>query len=153
MKLNNKGFGTKEMIIYSCVIIFFLLLADFLIKDFYRSMDNNNSKNTSSTSVVETNNNSNNNEIKRTESVSVYYSNQEKKLRDAAISYAIKNKLDAYDGFIVAIGVLIDNNYIEIIRDYYDDSTCNAYAKIMNNGDSYDADAYISCNSYTTEGY
>ena len=46
--LNNHGWGIRDMIIYSCIILLFLLIATYYIKSFYSGLSN------ASNTVVET---------------------------------------------------------------------------------------------------
>ena len=36
--LNNHGWGMKDMIIYSCIILLFLLIATYYIRSFYKGI-------------------------------------------------------------------------------------------------------------------
>ena len=47
--LNNHGWGMRDMIIYSCIILLFLLIATYYIRTFYKGLSN------ASNTVVEKN--------------------------------------------------------------------------------------------------
>jgi len=156
MKLNDKGFGTKDMIIYTCLFIFLLLLVNFAVINLSNSIEKKSSKERANALVVEKQEpkkQEENTKIYREESLSVYYNNKEKELENAALKYAEKNKLNAYNGFVVGVDTLISNKYMEKIVDYEGLNYCGGYAKIINNGERYDVDAYIKCSDYETEGF
>ena len=62
MKFNNHGWGMKNMVIYCCILLLFLIIAVCNVQSLYKNMDVNqkgNKQNNNSTTT--TNNNSNNN--------------------------------------------------------------------------------------------
>jgi hypothetical protein len=142
MKLNNKGFGTKDMIIYSCVIIFFLLLADLLILSFYRDKDKIDIKD-----IRE------DHPSAKSGSFYDYYIQQENNLKAAGLKYARANNLNLTSKTRFNISVLVENGYISYVRDSEDNTICSGYIVMINNIGDYDIESYIKCNSYTTEGY
>ena len=143
MKLNNKGFGTKDMIIYSCVIIFFLLLADLLILSFYKDRDK-----------IDINDIHEEHPTAKSGSFYDYYIQQENNLKAAGLKYARANNLDLPSKKRFNISILIDNGYISYVRDSEDNTICSGYIVMVNNSSGdYDVSSYIKCNSYTTEGY
>ena len=142
-KLNDKGFGTKDMIIYSCVIIFFLLLAYLLILSFYKNKDRVDANDLKENQVVDT----------KTGAFYIYYTQQENNLKVAALKYARDNKLDASTSVRLELSLLKENGYIDDIRDSEDNTICLAHVYIKNSADDYDVEPYLKCNSYTTDNY
>ena len=143
LRLNDKGFGTKDMIIYTCVILFFLILADLLILSFYKKQDRIDMHDLVEEKPVD----------KSKGAFYIYYQQQESNLKVAGLSYARDKKLNAVNDFTISIGILKDNNYIKDIRDSEDNTICSGYVVIKNTDYDYDVKPYIKCNSYTTDGY
>ena len=84
MYLNNKGWGLKEMILLSCVILVAVFVAAIMINNLYKDLDMNiNGNNTSNTS-----NSSQNKDEK--------YATIERNLLSAARKYARENDIEEY---------------------------------------------------------
>ena len=178
MKLNNRGWGTQELI-FSCCIIFILLLVIVInVNRLYRSLEDSLSTNTSNVTKKKnnTNNSNNNNTYNNTndnyeynndetdtttnnnydlgEMDLEYYRNSEARLEEATRKYMIDNDLYiSTEGQMVDIATLINANYIPAIHDLNDNSECAAYSFISMEGDRIVIKPYISCTGYTTEGY
>ncbi len=135
MYLNNKGWGLKEMILLSCVILVAVFVAAIMINNLYKDLDMNiNGNNTSNTS-----NSSQNKDEK--------YATIERNLLGAARKYARENELE--DEEIIDSDTLIDEGYLTLSKMTNEDDTCEGYVTKQNS--SYKA--YISCESYETKGY
>ncbi|MBE6148921.1 MAG: hypothetical protein E7167_05520 [Firmicutes bacterium] len=98
MKLNNKGWGLKEMMIISSILLLFLLFAAYYIYMLYNNLD------TSSASV---------------------YGKLELKLQTSAVSYVNKHNLQN-SKVIISLDDLQKAGYIDIFTDPNDDA-CNGY--------------------------
>lgn len=83
------------------------------------------------------------------------YAEQEKRLVDAAVKYLNDNYLEEnIDNFSISKNTLITNGYIKEIYDLSDkDTVCAAYIYVTSNLTSPKMKAYLSCESYQTEGY
>ena len=135
MYLNNKGWGLKEMILLSCVILVAVFVAAIMINNLYKDLDMNiNGNNTSNTS------NSCENKDEK-------YATIERNLLSAARKYARENELE--DEEIIDSDTLIDEGYLTLSKMTNEDDTCEGYVTKQNS--SYKA--YISCESYETKGY
>ena len=132
MKLNNHGWGLKEMLFFSAILLFFVLLVSVLINSLYSQLDlsNNGSSSTPSSS---TNN-------------GYTYKDIETNLKIAARRY-IKNHADD-DSEILTSDELIENKYLTSRQLKTGNKTTEGYVKIT---DEYEA--FIHCNNYETEGY
>lgn len=135
MYLNNKGWGLKEMVLLSCIILVAVFVAAIMINNLYKDLDMNiNGNNTSNSS------NSNQNKDEQ-------YTIIERNLLSAAKKYARENKLD--DDEIIESDTLIDEGYLTLSKMTNEEDICDGYVTKQNS--SYKA--YISCESYETKGY
>ena len=135
MYLNNKGWGLKEMILLSCIILTAVFVAAIMINTLYKDLDMNiNGNNTSNTS------NSNQNKEEKYETI-------ERNLLSAAKKYVRETGLEDADSR--DSDTLIANGYLTLSKMTNEDDTCEGY--VMKQNTSYKA--YISCESYETKGY
>lgn len=135
MYLNNKGWGLKEMILLSCIILAAVFVAAIMINTLYKDLDMNiNGNNASNTSS------SNQNKEEKYETI-------ERNLLSAAKKYARENDLE--DEESIDSDTLIANGYLTVSKMTNEDDTCEGYVTKQNT--SYKA--YISCESYETKGY
>lgn len=134
MKLNNHGWGLKEMLFFSAMLLFFVLLVSVLINSLYSQLDlSNNGSSSSSTPSSSTNN-------------GYTYKDIENNLKIAARKY-IKNHADD-DSEILTSDELIENKYLTSSKLKTSNDTCEGYVMITD-----DYEVFIHCNNYETEGY
>lgn len=131
MKLTNHGWGLREMIFLSVVILFFVIVAAIMVSNLYSdlnlSQDNNSGTNSDS-------------------SGGYTYSEIEQHLSDAARRYY---RTHSDDGSTIVISEdLVELNYLRSSQLETDNDTCEGYAVIAD-----DFKAYITCSYYETEGY
>lgn len=131
MRLNNRGWGLKEMLILSSILIFFFCLAIYFIYVLYDSLADG--------FVV--------NEDYINESV---YIEMERNIEEKSINYLSDNYVD--NDTLVDIDLLIKEDYLEKVIDPETDNECTGYIKI-NNYDELDLKAYIKCDNYITKNY
>lgn len=154
MQLNNHGWGMRDMIIYTCVLILFLLLAAYLITALYDNISveektsDNNSK--VETPVEE--------EQQPSEIIIIdykYYKDKETAVKLATYNYLNDVKPELTDNKIkIEIDTLIEKQYIEKIYDASGTHTCQAYSTAyLDEHEEYIVSPYIKCENYTTEGY
>ena len=126
MKLNNKGWGTLEMILISLALLVMLIVSIYFISRLYGSFDN-----------------SNRNKI---------YMDLESELADAARTYIRKNNIDITSNYRISYEALKEANLIDELKDS-NGHDCNGYAlvSILNNKKYYNG--YVSCNNYTSKNY
>lgn len=130
MKLNNRGWGLREMLILSAVLIFFFCLAIYFIYLLYSSLELDL-------------NNSDYVEVKQYEALEETIEKSAKEyLEDINQPLDIEIIIDAED--------LINAGYMEDIIDPNSDNACDAYVKVNANSD---IKAYIKCDEYITEGF
>ncbi len=147
--LNNHGWGMRDMLIYSCVILIFLLIATYYVKSLYRglSMDDNVVTEEVYEEEVDT---------KPTKEIDYeLYRNYEERMNKAAINYVTRYYGNLNTGIAsVELWDLTNGGYIETLYDQVDNSKCLGYANVWDTEDGeLKASSYIKCPSYTTEGY
>lgn len=130
MSLNNRGWGLKEMLLLSSIILVAVFVAAIMINNLYKDLDITLKGNTS------TNQNTKEN-----------YTTIERNLLNAAKKYARENELEEED-FIYS-DTLVDEGYLTLSKMTANDDVCDGYVEKKNT--SYKA--YISCSSYETDGY
>lgn len=150
--LNNHGWGMREMIIYTCILLFFLLIAAYFVNALYNSLDADLKKSKEKTydnspTIVE----------REPEKVIDYsiYSNYEKQMDVAAKNYVINN-YEALETNIATVDLqeLVDADYIEQLYDQISSEKCIGYSNVWDNElGEYEVDSYIRCSNYVTEGY
>lgn len=132
MKLNNGGWGLREMLVLSAILIFFFCVAVYFIYIFYGSLTENFD------------------DISVSEDLKIY-EEYENDLYNAGIEYL--NDLDSeYKDSIINLSTLIENGYIEKLVDPKSDNECNGYIKIEDI-EYQEIELYIKCDNYETIGY
>lgn len=126
MNLNNKGWGTKEMIFFCCGLFIALMVATYYISGLYASLD------------------------LREENHS--YKNLEDRLETAASRYISDNDLEVNGTYKISYGTLKSEGYIDTLKDINKD-LCGGYVIISQVEEVLNYDGYISCNDYVTDGY
>lgn len=157
MKLNNKGFGMRETLVYLSILLMVLLIASCSISSFYNDLENGSDDN--DYSYLDNIDESNDEVINEEEEIEINYTSYylaEAKFREAAKNYAYDYNLsDSLN--TVSLSDVYNAGYLSNkIVDVVDGSECSGYANIeFRNvyGGVYDIDAYISCTNYKTEGY
>ncbi len=125
MKLNNKGWGTTEMILLCCGLFIFLLIAVFFINRFYNSLGKEATSN---------------------------YMHLETSLANASKEYIDDNNIIVTNSLIINAEDLIANNYINQLKDSKG-NICTGYAKIVNNSSIMEYQGFIRCKNYETPNY
>lgn len=134
MKLGNNGWGTRELIIYSCILLSFLLFAMVMLNSFYDDLGK------STNSVVDT--------VKDNKDVS--YFGYEEKMEKAVLLYVSENDVDVSNGFVVDLDTLVKRGYLEQFYDLHDGSKCSGYVIIKNINNGLDVDPNLICSNYKT---
>lgn len=157
MKLNNHGWGMRDMIIYMCILLLFLLIAVYSINSFYKTLekDANATKEVSHKSQNDETTPSTSNETQKEPVNYTYYYELEEKLKAATLSYMKDYPYDLSSSIEkVTSGTLINLQYMDVMKDQFGKNTCSGYSNVyqdMNQG--YVLYTYISCSNYTTDGY
>lgn len=150
MKLNNNGWGYRDMVIYTCIILFALFFVAMSISSFYDNLveDINSDRNSQNNNVVEENK-SNSNEVDKN-----YYLLQESKLKDATLNYVNKYSYDLDQNIMsVSMETLVSLGFMEQIYDQTGTNKCSGYSNVYIYENDYGIVPYISCNNYVTLGY
>ncbi len=126
MKLNNKGWGTLEMLLLSGGLLIALLIAVFFIYKLYGSIGNS----------IE-------NKI---------YLDLESNLEVAAKNYIDDNNIKVNGEYRISFETLKSNNYIDELKDGKG-KNCDGYV-IVSNVDNIDYyNGYVLCKGYQTLNY
>lgn len=167
MKLNNHGWGLKDMIIYSCILLFFLFLAASSVNSFYDGLQagkeeserrqneiNENAKKEEEKEIVDDIiDNSNTNPVIDYD----YYNNREKELQAAALGYLNYYNYDLESQIMkITLDTLIGLGYIQPIYDQTSYNICTGYVNAYYDEDAseYVVNPYLNCSGYyITEGY
>ncbi len=126
MKLNNKGWGTTEMLLLSGGLLIALLVAVFFISKLYGSFEN---------SVANR-----------------QYVDLENKLEDAAKEYVRKENISVENELRISATTLKDKNYLNSLSDN-EGNSCSGYVNVFNSNGTKYYSAFISCPKYETANY
>lgn len=150
MKLNNNGWGYRDMVIYTCIILLALFFVAISISSFYDNLveDINSDRNSQNNNIVEENK-PNSNEVDKN-----YYLLQESKLKDATLNYVNKYSYDLDQNIMsVSMETLVSLGFMEQIYDQTGTNKCSGYSNVYIYENDYGIVPYISCNNYVTLGY
>lgn len=154
MKLNNKGFGMKETLIYLAVLLLMLLIASCSISSFYDGLES--SKNREKDNYVETDDD--NVVIVDGDDDDIiidykHYYKAESKFELAVKDYALDHGFGTTLNTVTLDEVVKDGYLDSPIVDYVDGSKCTGYANVTYANADYQASVYLLCTNYKTEGY
>lgn len=160
MKLNNKGFGMRETLIYLSILLMVLLIASCSISSFYDDLEESKNEDYVPFYGYDVEDEEDNDVVSDDEEDIVinytpYY------LAEVRFKEAVENYANAYslrDSLTTLKLEDVDKSgYLdESIVDAVDGSKCTGYANVAYEdkyGGIYDIDVYISCANYRTEGY
>lgn len=128
MLLNKHGWGLREMLILSGLLIIFLFIAIYYIYSLYNNFNKEVSYN--------------------------YYYDLEEKLEEKALIYLS----DYYDGILTSDNMVITRNALslydlDIALLDRNSNTCDGYVVANKSRGIINKKAYIKCKKYETEGY
>ncbi len=126
MKLNNKGWGTMEMLLLSGGLLIALLVAVFFISKLYGSLEG---------SVG-----------------NKYYMDLVASLESSARSYINEKDISVNGEYKISYETLKDAGYIENLEDI-DGNKCNGYVIINRENNINKYNGYISCKNYKSPNY
>lgn len=148
MKLNNHGWGFREMIFYMTILVIFLFIAVFLVIRMYRQMDQKNYDISDYFPEGEVTPN--------TKKEILLYSDLELELKNGAVTY-LKNYYEeelTNENVLITLTMLKAKGIIASLKDIKDKSNCNGYVLASMNKDlTVSYHPYIKCTNYTTIGY
>ncbi len=147
MKLNNKGWGFKEMFVFMAVLIVFLILIVYLIYSIYNRKELIDFKgNTLNIPSSETNQNGN--------TTISPYADLEIRIKDATVTY-VRNyyNKEINAGMYVSVKTLKQVNLLNDLYDLKDLTPCSGYTKVIYENGILKYYPYLKCSHYTTSGY
>ena len=146
MKLNNHGWGFKEMFIMIVILVAFLMLAVYLIYIFYHDLKK---------SGVDLSNNFDYYETKDGEyKPKSAYEDLEIRIKNATVKY-MKNYYsnELSDSVVITVKDLKQTKLITNLKDLKDLSPCTGYVIVTYRNERLRYEPYINCNNYHTSGY
>lgn len=133
MKLDNRGWGLAELLVWCGVLLIFLLIAVFFIIQLSKSLG----------SVFKAT-------LAENKTTITIEDNVEK----ASLNYTKDNYNQVGSGTItITIDNLKKGNYLSDKDITYNNIVCDGYALITNKNNKINSDAYIKCGDYMTTGF
>lgn len=126
MKLNNRGWGTGEMLLLSGGLLIALLVAVFFISKLYGNL--------------------------ALTSANKIYIDLEGKIENAAKNYITDKEIEISGEYKITLNTLKNNNYITEFKDN-EGNACNGYVSINNIDNINHYRGYVLCNDYQTPNY
>ena len=130
MKLNNRGWGFRSMLILSAILIFFFSLAIYFIYLLYSSLSMDLRSESDYVDILQ-------------------YEAIEDRLKLAGEDYLEEINQEFTEEVVIYIDDLVDADYIDYITDPNTDNLCEGYVSVKEEA----VYPYINCDKYTTEGY
>ena len=126
--LNKKGWGLKEMLLLSGLLVIFLFIAIFYIYILYANFDK--------------------------DVINKQYDNLENKLKNATEVYLDKYYEDTLTNDYVTISLKVLRAYgLDVALYDYNGDPCNGYVRVNKSKAIVNIEPYISCEKYETSGY
>ena len=152
MKLDDRGWGYRDMIIYSSIIIISLLIVVFFSHLMYTNLEKNVSNTPSY--VTKTEGEKDKETISLTKEQEAYYHNKELEIKQATYVYLEKNNYQETSTIRkIDLDILEGFGYVNKVTDILDGSACKGYATILVKNSLYTVESYITCSHYVTDGY
>jgi hypothetical protein len=161
MKLNNKGFGMRETLIYLSILLLVLLIASCSISSFYDDLEESRNEEYVPSYGYDVDEEDESDDVVSDKEEDIVINYTPYYLAEARFKEAAENYANAYslrDSLTTLKLEDVDKSgYLdETIVDAVDGSKCTGYANVTYEdkyGGIYDVDVYISCANYRTEGY
>lgn len=158
MKLSNKGFGLRDMIIYTSVLLLFLLFAVYSIDSLHKTLEEDNKEAAQEYQESIKNNSDEIEEENSTKDEPVnysYYNTLEELLERSTLNYMNDYPFDLSMSIEkVTSDTLINLGYMSVMKDQFGNSTCQGYSNVFQDENmEYVIHSFISCDNYVTEGY
>lgn len=158
MKLNNKGFGMKETLIYLCLLLLVLLVASCSVSTFYDNLEMTKNEDYVDSYLFDVDDEDDDSSvIDETEDEEIeidyeHYYDEEKRFEFAVMDYLEDHYVN--EDTIIYLDELVEDGYIKRkIVDSIDGKSCSGYADVSINDSGYQVEPYILCSNYETEGY
>lgn len=156
MKLNNKGFGMKETLIYLAVLLLMLLIASCSVMSFYDDLETSKENEREHYENIENDSDNNVVIVDDEDNINIDYKqyyNAEKKFETAVKDYALNNGFGSTLNTVTLEEVVKSGSLKDPIVDYVDGSKCTGYANVYYQNADYQVSVYLLCTNYKTEGY
>lgn len=168
IKLNNRGWGFRDMIIIMCVLIIVLFVAVYYVNRLYdikeineanaqinEAKKNNNKQEQENIKKNNNTNYSSNNNESTEKIITTNYTILEKKLSQSALNYVIDMNETITDDYTLTLtfNELHVNKYIDNLIEEEGKSTCDGYAIIYSSNGELISDPYITCSHYQTPNF
>ena len=171
MKLNNHGWGYKDMIIYSCIILILLFFAASSISDLYDGIEASNAEKEKIRQQWAEKEEEEEKKEEVKEDIYVppvpeepeqeevdyrYYSLREQELKSATMSYLNDYNYDlSTTKMKITLETLINFGYMVEMFDQTGMNVCTGYSNVYkDNYDNIIIDPYVKCDAfYVTNGY
>lgn len=155
MKLNNHGWGTRDFVIYMCVLVLILLFVTISISSMYKGITNSTDKTNTQQSVEKKQP-----EVENKKNVIIdyqLYESMETKIYMATYDYMEAKKLNTENDILnITSDTLINEGYLKE-SDLYDQNgeKCSGYSNAYDDENGHHMiKSFVSCGGlYTTEGY
>lgn len=156
MKLNNYGFGMKEMVILMTILLVFLLLAAYNVNRLYASIETTEKERNDTVNVIKKEPEKEPEKPVIQEKVNEeYYHQLETKFNDAISKYIKDYSYDMSKQILtISSDTLINLGYIDLV-DQFGNKTCDGYGNVFydKEQEDYVIKSYIRCSNYTSKGY
>lgn len=139
-KLDNKGWGLAAMIVYTCIIIFFLLIATFFVIALYHDLETDLNKINEEKAEIEL----------ETIDYTATYEAYLEEVEEAARDYFNEQETLPEEPLKITIGTLVQEGYLNYLYDPIETTLCQGYVVINN---VVELEGYLKCGDYQTIGY
>ena len=146
--IGNEGWGLAQMIVYTCIILLFLIISACLVLVLYQNLDKNeNSENpnkvSKKASVVEV----------KEEDYTPVYENYLVKMQDATTAYLAASEVYYEADTKIPLSIIVQEGYIEYLYDPTTMAICSGYSIIKVENEIKTPVAFLKCDNYLSEGY
>ena len=138
-KLDNKGWGLSTMIVYSSIIIFFLLIATYFVIVLYHGLSEDLKQETNQAQIID----------KKNQAI---YNSYLVKMNTAAETYFL-NQSPNQEQAMITLKVLIEENYLDNIYDPIDNKLCSGYSHKQTIAEEIVITSYLKCSNYISRNY
>lgn len=157
MKLNNNGWGYRDMIIYTSIILIALIIVAVSISSFYDDLSTSTNNNTykPNNNVIQSEDDSDDDTNTVPSTNTNYYIWLESQLKSATLDYLNTYSYDLTDNIMnVSLDTLVSFGFIEQLYDQSGSNVCSGYSNVFITTDGeYEIKPFINCSNYVTSGY
>lgn len=154
MKLGNQGFGLREMIIWTCVLLIILLFVAMQINTMYKKIEENKEHNPIHDVVETPQDNVHEPEEQQplVETIDYdYYKSLENKIKTATVNYLNENPTVLSEQLLTLTSTdLINLGYLTTLYAQDGESICSGYSNVYETNEEIVVNPYVICNNYNT---